>query len=292
MPSTTSKNKPEASWRFQAIGTHWSIETSAPLDKVLQTEITKRIEIFDKTYSRFRDDSLISQLAKRAGEYDFPADAKQLVLFYRHLYVATDGAMSPLVGDILEAAGYDKAYSLKPHGQYETARSWGEIMTWQGTRVDMHQPAIVDFGAVGKGYLVDIVGELLEQSGHKEYTIDASGDVRIRGAAQTIGLENPYDASRVIGSVPLTNASLCASATNRRAWGEWHHIVDPRSGKPVRDIVATWVVADSTLLADGLATALFFVPAEQLAEWQFDYVRLFADNTVEYSPGFVGQLFI
>jgi len=143
--------------------------------------------------------------------------------------------------------------------------------------------------------LVDVVAKQMETAGIASFVIDASGDICHRGSdVQTVGLEDPNDPTRVIGMMPLNNASLCASAVNRRKWGDgWHHIVDGRTGKPVNDIIATWVVAPSTMEADGIATALFFVDADILQNIaDFQFVRLFADGRIEYSRDFVGQLYI
>jgi uncharacterized protein with FMN-binding domain len=69
-------------------------------------------------------------------------------------------------------------------------------------------------------------------------------------------------------------------------------VLDARTGVPVRDVVATWVVADEAVTADGLATALFFTRAAHLAEvFRFSYVRMFADRRVEISENFDGVLF-
>lgn len=292
MPSAISKTKPRHSWQFEALGTQWQVETLLPLADDVKAKITTRIETFDETYSRFRDDSLVAKLAASAGTYEFPEDARELVAFYELLYKATDGAVSPLVGNILEQAGYDKEYSLKP-SEVEPAPAWDDVMTWDGCKVATTRPLTLDFGAAGKGYMNDMVGELLEQAGHKTYVVDASGDVRVRGQTETVGLENPYDPASVIGAAKVADASICASAINRRAWADgWHHVVDPRTGRPVSDVVATWVIADTTMVADGLATALFFVPADTLAAWDFEYVRLHADGTVEHSADFVGELYI
>jgi thiamine biosynthesis lipoprotein len=176
----------------------------------------------------------------------------------------------------------------------EDVPRWDDVMTWDGTKVTTTQPILLDFGAVGKGYLVDLVAELLEQRGVGEYVIDASGDIRHHGGnEQIIGLENPMDPSLAIGTAKLQNASLCASATNRRKWGNGlHHVIDGRTGKPTDDVIATWVVADTTAAADGLATALFFVGAERLKDWKFQYVRLHSDGKIEHSHDFVGELFI
>ena len=292
MPSAISKTKPRHSWQFEALGTQWQVETLLPLAADVKAQITTRIETFDKTYSRFRDDSLVMQLAANAGTYEFPEDARELVAFYKSLYDATDGALSPLVGGALEQAGYGKDYSLKP-GAVEPVPTWDEAMTWDGRRVTTTRPLTLDFGAAGKGYMNDMVGELLEAAGYTEYVVDASGDVRVRGLDEVIGLEDPYDPASVVGAASVADASLCASAINRRAWGgDWHHVVDPRTGKPVSDVVATWVIADTTMVADGLATALFFVSADKLAAWDFEYVRLYADGTIERSADFVGELYV
>lgn len=88
----------------------------------------------------------------------------------------------------------------------------------------------------------------------------------------------------VIGVYNLKNTSLCASATNRRAWGDnLHHVIDPKTGKPTQDVIATWVVGDTTAIADGLATALFFTNGEQLQKaFDFSYIRMFSMEVLRY----------
>jgi uncharacterized protein with FMN-binding domain len=97
----------------------------------------------------------------------------------------------------------------------------------------------------------------------------------------------------VIGVSHLHERALCASAVTRRAWGDGvHHVLDGRTGAAVRDVVATWVVADEAATADGLATALFFTMADDLVEvFRFSYVRMFADGRLEISENFDGALF-
>lgn len=283
---------PKHSYQFAALGTEWVIETASELPTELKKEIGKWLDDFDQTYSRFRDDSLVSSLANAAGEYNFPDSATKIIDFYQKLYDATDGKVTPLIGRTLESAGYDKTYSLKPDSLQQTPK-WEEVMKWQRSQVVTTTPLTLDIGAAGKGYAVDGVTSLLDHYNVREYVVDASGDIRHRGSdTQRIGLENPWDMSKVIGVMELQNVSLCASASNRRAWGDWHHIIDPTSGTPVRDIVATWVVSETAMIADGLATALFFVGPEKLSQWQFQYVRMYANGRVEYSSNLKGELFV
>jgi thiamine biosynthesis lipoprotein len=84
--------------------------------------------------------------------------------------------------------------------------------------------------------------------------VDGSGDLRHSGDSSIqVGLEHPLDSGLVIGVVKLKNRALCASATNRRSWGDGlHHVLDARTGLPVREVIATWVIADDAATADGL----------------------------------------
>jgi thiamine biosynthesis lipoprotein len=284
---------------FDAIGTHWNITFAKRLSpakqKTIAHIIAKRIEHFDRTYSRFRSDSLISKAAKAPGRYTFPEDGEKLFAFYRQLYEATNGKVTPLIGNVLVESGYDADYSLTPNSEVHQAESWDDIFSYEHPVLNMKRPAVIDLGAAGKGYLVDIIGELLNSEGINDFLIDAGGDMLHQSpdAHMTrIGLEHPNDPSLVIGSVELGNESICGSATNRRAWRGLHHIMDPDSTEPVRDIIAVWVVADWAMLADGLSTALFFTPANALKEkYQFEYLVLKSDMTFLKSSGFKAEIY-
>jgi thiamine biosynthesis lipoprotein len=281
-------------WEFEAIGAPWRISTPDELSSSMTEAVAARIEEFDSVYSRFRPDSLVSQIAVTAGTWEFPADAGPLFSLYRMLYNATEGAMSPLVGGRLENLGYDRHYTLRPRDEAVEVPRWDEIMQWDGVRLTTTSPVLVDVGAAGKGYLVDLVAGILRDSGVDEYLIDASGDLLHRGPEPVrVGLEHPFDATKAIGICKLQNASICASAPNRRSWGDGlHHILDATTGEPTSAVAATWAHAPTALVADGLATALFFASAPAMsASYTFDYVRMFPDLRVEYSRTFPGELF-
>lgn len=205
------------------------------------------------------------------------------------------------MGRDLELLGYDPAYSLTPapdRARCETrARgkaTWSRDVVRDGASLVTRRALVIDVGAAGKGTLVDLVTEILREAGFSGFVVDASGDMRHSGASSIrVGLEHPLDPRLVIGVTDLRNRALCASAVTRRAWGEGlHHVLDARTGVPVRDVVATWVVAEDAATADGLATALFFTGAELLAEvCSFSYVRMFADGRAEISDDFDGELF-
>jgi thiamine biosynthesis lipoprotein len=289
--------QPQAALSFEAIGTHWLIELYEPITKPhlaqLRAAILTRIDQFDALYSRFRADSLVTKLSQTSGSYEFPPDVLPLLAFYRQLYDVTEGKVTPLIGQLLADAGYDATYSLTPK-PLQPVPSWDEALSVAGQQITARQPVLLDFGAAGKGYLVDIIGELIETRNIAAYCVDAGGDIRFRHptTALTVGLEHPDDPSLVIGTVALRNQSICASAGNRRAWRGYHHIMDPTLLTSMNAVKASWVVAASTMQADGLATALFFTPAARLKTFQpFEYAVMEPDNAVSFSKFFAGRLF-
>lgn len=278
---------------FEAIGTSWSIETSQPLAPKVQSRIERTIESFDSVYSRFRDDSVVRRIASEGtGSYEFPESIKSIYEFYEALYEATEGKVTPLIGGSLESLGYDKDYSLQSIG-FSAAPMLHDAVSLHGTNLEVKQQVVIDIGAAGKGYLVDRISEILKAAKVDSFVVDASGDMYIHNATERVGLENPYDSSKVLGVATVQNQALCASATNRRRWGDdLHHVLDPTTGRPVSGVMATWVVADTTMHADGIATALFFAaPSALESVCEFSYALLRDDGTMQYSKDSTCEVF-
>lgn len=280
-------------WGFEALGTAWQVETATPLGDAPRERVRERVEAYDRAWSRFRTDGLVAELA-RTGRVTLPDEATDLLGVYDVLHPLTDGAMNPLVGASLERLGYDPAYSLEPSGDPSPAPSWADA-SWAAPVLEVPAGTVLDVGAAGKGQLVDLVAALLAGEGVDVLTVDGSGDLlHVAGEPARVALEHPDDPALAIGVIELeAGRALCASATNRRAWGEGlHHVLDARTGAPVRDVVATWVVAERALVADALATALFLAPADRLAE-AFDFAALVvtADGRARVHGDLTGEMF-
>jgi thiamine biosynthesis lipoprotein len=283
---------------FEAIGTHWSITIDDALppkvECALFERIHKRIALFDKQYSRFREDSLVTVMSKKAGNYTLPEDAKSMMSLYRELYLITGGLLTPLVGKLISDAGYDASYSLQTK-EMTKPDEWDVALSYTHPVLMVHTPTLLDFGAAGKGYLVDIVSALITEAGCTSFCVNAGGDIFVKsesGAGVPVALEHPDNSAEAIGVATISNQSICGSSGNRRAWGEFHHIINPKSLLSPKHIRAVWVVADSCMVADALATALFFVEPQALKpQFEFEYLIVWADYSAEYSTHFPGKLF-
>jgi thiamine biosynthesis lipoprotein len=242
-------------WRFGAIGTAWSIGTPDLIGHELRAAITSRIERFDRTWSRFRDDATIQAL-RHERAVDLGPDAPAILAVYDRLFALTSGAMSPLVGGALEQLGYGSGYTLTPSGEPVRVPSWADCEL-DGTVLHVPGPVVLDIGAVGKGWLAGEVAAMVDGP----CVVDASGDLVNRsGDVLRVALEDPHDPELAIGVVEVPDgAALCGSASNRRRWSDdLHHVLDARSGRPARQIVAAWAGGPDAGWSDGLATAAFF----------------------------------
>ncbi|MDB5254740.1 MAG: ApbE-like protein thiamine biosynthesis lipoprotein [Candidatus Nomurabacteria bacterium] len=279
---------------FKAIGTHWHIQFSPDNESLIQT-IKDRIELFEQNYSRFRGDSFVGQIAQQEGSYKLPDDAEKMLGLYRKLYAISNGKVTPLIGSVLVDAGYDKDYSLTPKEIIHKAEIWDDVMEYNPPFLTTKKPLQLDFGGLGKGYIVDIVADMLRDHNIIDFTINAGGDIAystIKQEVFRVGLEDPENNTKIVGIADLVNKSIAGSSGNRRTWANHHHIIDPDSTESPRHIAALWVVADTTLFADGLATALFFVePDVLLQHFSFEYVIVYSDRSVKKSEGFVGEVY-
>src|SRR3989338_8221624 len=266
------------SFVFDAIGTSWKIDIEDPLSAedslTLKKIIQDRIEIFDKDYSRFRADSLVTQMSQQAGEYRLPDDAERIMDIYKKMYDLTGGMMTPLIGSLMVEAGYDAKYSLRPKELHHPAK-WEDVLEYNFPNIFLKQPALLDFGAAGKGYAIDIVADILRSKNIQSFCV-----------------ENPNDFTQVIAVADICDQSICGSSGSRRKWANFHHIMHPFALESVKNILATWAIAPTALVADALATALFFVPGAFLqTEYDFEYIVLYSDFSIEKSIGFRGEIF-
>lgn len=271
------------SWGFTALGTSWQIDTPTPLSSNVAQDVQDELERIDSTWSRFRSDSLVARMAATAGMYELAAADSELLAWYKELYDVTGGKVTPLVGATLVDAGYDAQYSLQPKGVIAQTPAWEEVLQLVQGGVHIKRPWLLDVGAAGKGFAVDRIARILQRSA-AEFTIDASGDCYVHGRGEMVGLEHPELPGRVIGTVNVRDQSICGSSTNRRAWGDWHHIIDPHTATPTRTVRAAWAVAPTAMHADGLVTALFFIQPEQLARLMpFLHVTVHTNGEINYA---------
>jgi thiamine biosynthesis lipoprotein len=294
MPPEAMTAGARTSTTFDAIGTRWTLTAAEPMTVALLDRVHAVIADYDAAWSRFRDDSGVARIA-RGESVDLGPTAPPLIALLEDLRQRTDGAVDPFVAASLDHLGYGPRGSLRPaEGWLPAPRA---DVRRSGTTVSVEPPALLDVGSAGKGQLVDLVAAELAAAGLRDVLVDAGGDLRVAGNPLRVALEHPFDPEAAIGVVEVQDGAIAGSAVNRRDWSldggrRLHHVLDARTGRPVETVAATWAIAETAMLADALATALFFVGPEVLAEaYDFRYVRMRTDGVADWSADLPGEVF-
>jgi len=149
-----------------------------------------------------------------------------------------------------------------------------ELAPATGTVRKLHPELECDLSAVAKGFAVDRAADALVEVGFADFLVELGGEVRVGGerpggGAWRVAIERPDpDARAPLASVELRDAALATSGDYRSFYDEGgeraSHLLDPRSGRPVRHALASVsVVHREAAFADAWATALAVLGPEE-----------------------------
>lgn len=285
---------------WQAFGAPFALSVwdDRPEEKLflLLPEIEAITHNFAAQYSLEQPDSLVQQLSKQRGLVAVPAELVAMLELYVDLNQSTAGKINPTIGFIMAASNYEGNGGLNSQAVAAPAPALSDALSIiDATHIDFKEPVLLDLGAIGKGFLIDQLTQKLELAGLEQFLIEAAGDMRYVSRARAplaCGLEDPRGGAQIIGTYFMSGGALCSSTIDRRPRGEKRYYLDPYSRRVPRGVTATWVAAETTALADGLASALMFMTPEALYAYSFEYCLLDADYRVKKSAGFAADFFI
>jgi FAD:protein FMN transferase len=284
---------------FKATGTIWKITIWDEMTLFRFADICKEVEVyceaFEELYSRFRPNSLVTRLKDMRGVVEVPKEFTDMLKWYLLLYIPTKRKINPGIGIALTDAGYDAAGTMiEKDVRRAVPDLFAAVSLVDDTHIQLNESMMFDFGALGKGYLVDRCADVLKAAGVNRFLVDGSGDLyysQVHGESITVGLEHPWDEKKIIGVTSLTKGSVCGSAINRRRWGNHNHYIDPHTHTSPDEIVAVWTAAGTAVAADAFASCLFFVNPSALTHAAFEYCIINKEMKVKHSPGFKVTLY-
>ncbi len=252
------------------------------------------IRRIERAYSRFLEDSELSKLNCRLGEWQ-DASAGMLYLVSKGLEFRekSEGNFDITLKAVLDRMGYRSAKMGKESGNHGP----DILIDEKNSRILLNKE--IEFGGFGKGYALDCVSRLLEKEGASRYYINAGGDIYAKkgqdDAPWEILLEHPDDPSRAIGKIELDGRAIAASAPNRRRWGDFHHLINAKTKRPASGVKAIFVIAETGMEADAYATALFtagFAEGIELSRrLPVEVLIISEQNKMYQSEGFGAELF-
>lgn len=269
-------------------GTTFSVIVNDKIDLSLE-EIEATLHDFDLALSTYIPNSIVTHLNESpAGLFEYTDTFGYFNRCYQlsqQVYAQTNGAFDPTVYPLIEGWGFLKdrgnkpdsskvdslrallgfqdGYHFKPIQMSDTAINSSILKNTPGAKLD--------FNAIAQGIAVDVLAELIEKKGGKNYFVEIGGEIRVNGKNKegnywNIGIDKPVENSsandRVIYEiVTIENKSIATSGSYRKFYEEdgikYSHTLDPSTGYPVtHTLLSATVVADNCGLADGLATAL------------------------------------
>lgn len=261
---------------FKALGTKCVILFCLAHEKsALQfvAEALGWIQAFEAKFSRFKPDSLVSRINAAAGRSWIETDAEmdQLLDLGHAMHGLTHGTLNPAMLPLLRLWDWKKAHERLPETeevQKAMALSqWQEVKRRPGGIFLPHEGMGLDFGGFGKEYAVDQIiaiarrydiGDILVDLGRDIFALGGNG----RHPFWHVGIQDGVQPEKCIGGLAVSGFAVSASGDYARrfehAGVRYGHILDPRTGWPVRHgLRAVTVLASSCIVAGIYSTCLF-----------------------------------
>ncbi len=276
------------SFRGATMGTYYSVKVAATglseqQSARIRAEIEGELEDVNTKMSTWIEDSELSRFNRHAETLPFGVSTATFEVVSAALEIAqlSGGAYDVTIGPLVDAWGFgagadsldlsdDEIRSLVESVGYGKLELDAEACTLRKLRPDLR----CDLSSIAKGYAVDRVAEALAVAGFADVWVEVGGEVRAAGRnaggrVWRLGIERPQLEPGVLQRiVPLDDAAVATSGDYRnyreRDGARISHIIDPRSGLPVRHRLASVsVVHPKCMTADALATALMVLGPEE-----------------------------
>ncbi|MDQ2830140.1 MAG: FAD:protein FMN transferase [Chloroflexota bacterium] len=151
----------------------------------------------------------------------------------------------------------------------------------------------VDPSGLVKGWAVERAARLLEGAGARNYSVNAGGDIRVRGCPSPtsgwrIGIQHPTLRDKMAAVIEATDVAIATSGAYERG----AHIVDPHTGRPPDGVLSVTIVGPDLATADAYATAAYAMGQEgpawtaRLVARGYEAMTILADQTVLSTPAF------
>jgi thiamine biosynthesis lipoprotein len=237
--------------------------------RAVLAECLDQAEELDRVFSDYRSDSPLSLLNRAAGQGLLPVDPRlaRILTDAKDYGAATTGAFDVSVGPLVDlwiaAARSDRVPEAAALAAAR-AEVGSQRIRIEGGRAALDAGMRIDLGAIAKGWALDRLRERLAEAGVRDALLDF-------GQSSLFALGHPLDApdwtvalrggrGEIVGLVHLRDRAFSVSGSLGQ-WSEiggrrFGHVIDPRSGWALAEVVQAAVVAPSAAEAEAWSTAL------------------------------------
>jgi thiamine biosynthesis lipoprotein len=255
---------------FEAMASRCEVRLAAPdlpTAQRLMRQAIDEVRRIETKYSRYRPDSIVSRINAAAGKAAVTCDRETMDLIgYAGALFGASGGLFDITSGVLRRAwdfrrlSVPRADALEPLlalvGWHQVACCADEVLLRQAGME-------IDFGGFGKEYAADRAAAVLADAGVRHGYVNLGGDMRFLGPQMdgrpwNIGIQDPRDPDGVVATIPVSQGALATSGDYERYFEldglRYCHILDPRSGMPVRYWRSVTVLAPLAVAAGSCST--------------------------------------
>lgn len=260
-----------------AMGTFVVMRAAGPRAPAALDAAMAEIHRLDRLFDYGRTDSDVGRLNDAAGSGPIAVQPETITVLKRALEIAhaSGGTFDPTIAPLVDVWGFRPEGQQAVPDEVSIARALA-LVDYRRVRVDeaagtaeiTESGVRIDLGGIAKGYAADRAGAVLRQSEVTSALLDVGGQVYALGLRDgahlwRVGLQHPRRTDAMFGILSLTGRSVATSGDYQRFFevgGErYHHILDPRTGRPATGLVAAAIVAPSGLDSDAVSTAVYIL---------------------------------
>tara|TARA_B100001029_G_C15056879_1_gene455089 strand:+ start:1592 stop:2590 length:999 start_codon:yes stop_codon:yes gene_type:complete len=265
-----------------SFGTSFSIQFEKNNDEnIIKNKIDSLFKIVNNSFSTYISDSDISKINRGDSLLVVDDHFKKVFLKSYEIWELSQGFFDPTVGSLVNAYGFGpenkiKNFSKKQLDSLIELTGFSKVsLTSEGTIKKKYSNIYLDFNAIGKGYIVDLISELLISYDIKNFLIEIGGEIIAKGKNPNSGdfwkvaIDNPSKKNnrQFIKTIFLKNKALATSGNYRKyiidslTGKKYVHTINPKNGKSFQSkILSVSVLASDCMTADAWATALMVMP--------------------------------
>ncbi|WP_304708484.1 FAD:protein FMN transferase [uncultured Rikenella sp.] len=265
-------------------GSTYHIVYHDPQGRDLRSNIEELLEDFDNSMSVYNPSSLLTRLNENDTSARPDRWIAECLAIARRISDDTRGAFDVTLRPLIAAyrIGTEETPHLLSQREIDSIRvftGYGKVKIEEGRLVKTDPRLALDFNAIAQGYSSDLVGELFDSLGIRDYMVEIGGEILCRGESPRggdwrIGIDRPVEGNMVPGEdlqtiLRLTDAGLVTSGNYRKfAFDEngnkVTHTIDPQTLRPtVHNLLSATIIAPTSAIADGYATACMVLGLEE-----------------------------
>ena len=233
---------------------------------------------YENMFSRTIEDSDVSKINNADGEFvEVHEDTIELLEYGLKYCELSCGAFDITVGALSDTWDFKNNTGIIPDedliaGALDTVDYHNIVI--QGNTVALTNPnAMIDLGAIAKGYIADKMKECLLENGVSSAIINLGGNVLLVGSNTDgskfqIGIQKPFDETgTAIAAVEIQDCSLVSSGIYERYFELdntiYHHLLNTDTGYPIENgLYGVTIISEKSVDGDALSTTVFALGLE------------------------------